>query len=156
MTSSEAGAVDESADQAGAAEPGAVDERAEAGAADDALFDDAADGLPAPRRLIRPLTLIAALAGAPTIWYVVFWVIYLGAEWVCTETPPSDVVLGLDWLSLAVLGITVAATAITAISTWWVAEQVGPAVRPIALVLGGTFVASILIVGLPALFLEPC
>ncbi len=102
--------------------------------------------------------LALALLGAATVWMVLFWVIYLPAEWVCAEARPADdVVGGLDWLSLGVVAATVLALAVaSAVTVVAAGRTVDAETRLVSLILGAIFVVSIVVIGLPALILQPC
>lgn len=101
-------------------------------------------------------TLRLALIGAPIAWYALFWVAYLLAEWYCTEIDSGDVVLGLDPLSITVLVLTSGTVLAIAAVTVIVGRRAAPEARLMGYILGGVFIVATIMLGLPALVLEPC
>lgn len=111
------------------------------------------------------------LAG-PVIWFAHFMGVYVVAEAACVRGEKDTSVFGLhplSWLTLVATGIAVAVSALLTWRAWqrwrarrdpasdWLSgDDQNPGLALAGALLGVVFILSILFVGVPAAFLDPC
>ena len=123
-----------------------------------------------PSRIRRWLPISILFLAGPVIWYHHFWLVYLLAEAICDDGGSEARWLGLRPLSFITVATTAAAAGLVLVLAAWAWRRYrhggghsDPAVaeseRALAFtgaLLGLVFFVSILFVGVPALFLQPC
>ena len=108
-------------------------------------------------------TIRMQVLASATLWIVYFAVVYLAAEWMCSDPGRNAQLVGVDVLTVVIVAATLTTVAAIVAVTRCVAPDPGPdadagdeELRTIAMLMAAVFVASTVIVGVVPLAVGPC